>query len=70
MTNHDLRNYAALALHRRRMPEAWARLADEDADRKADEAEAHPLVQRAFELAAAGLNLSTAWEQAQQEMQP
>ena len=70
MTAHDLRNYAALALHRRRMPEAWARLSDAEVDRKADEAESNPLVRRAFELADAGMNMASAWQQAQQEMQP
>jgi hypothetical protein len=71
MTNHDLRNAAQLAAFRRTRPDAWARLSDPDAERRADEAEAHPVARRALDLnVTTGLNLGCAWEQAQREVQP
>jgi hypothetical protein len=72
MTNHDLRNAAQLDVFRLRNPAAWQRMVvtDPDADARADAAMADPVARRAFELAATGLNLEHAWEQAQREVQP
>ena len=72
MTGHNLRNAAQLAVFRLRNPAAWQRLivAEPDSDARADAALSDPVARRALELAATGVNLNTAWEQAQQEMQP